>query len=167
MYQVHDKIMFLKMQQMILHWNVKRFDLNGTDFDTSNYTFTAPVTGKYQINIVLRYDNGDMDNSYYSLYLVTSNATYRPCMYTQLSWDQDPDYFNMNGALVVDMDTDADRWCKSKIRYSKFRSRPRFRITRIYFEWILSSVRRNYGRINNNCKGASDTDQTVLKNDLS
>ena len=84
-------------------FNSERFDVNG-DFDTSNYTFTAPVTGKYQINIVLRYDNGDMDNSYYSLYLVTSNATYRPCIHTQLSWDQDPDYFNMNGALVVDMD---------------------------------------------------------------
>ena len=112
-------------------FNSERFDLNG-DFDTSNYTFTAPVTGKYQINIVLRYDNGDMDNSYYSLYLVTSNATYRPCIHTQLSWDQDPDYFNMNGALVVDMD--ARRYSKSKIRYSKFRSRPsRFRITRIYF----------------------------------
>ena len=86
-----------------IQFNSERFDLNG-DFDTSNYTFTAPVTGKYQINIVLRYDNGDMDNSYYSLYLVTSNATYRPCIHTQLSWDQDPDYFNMNGALVVDMD---------------------------------------------------------------
>ena len=86
-----------------IQFNSERFDLNG-DFDTSNYTFTAPVTGKYQLNIVLRYDNGDMDNSYYSLYLVTSNATYRPCIHTQLSWDQDPDYFNMNGALVVDMD---------------------------------------------------------------
>ena len=84
-------------------FNSERFDVNGY-FDTSNYTFTAPVTGKYQFNIVLRYDNGDMDNSYYSLYLVTSNATYRPCIHTQLSWDQDPDYFNMNGALVVDMD---------------------------------------------------------------
>ena len=86
-----------------IQFNSERFDLNG-DFDTSNYTFTAPVTGKYQINIVLRYDNGDMDNSYYSLYLLTSNANYRPCIHTQLSWDQDPDYFNMNGALVVDMD---------------------------------------------------------------
>ena len=86
-----------------IQFNSERFDLNG-DFDTSNYTFTAPVTGKYQINIVLRYDNGDMDNSYYSLYLTTSNANYRPCIHTQLSWDQDPDYFNMNGALVVDMD---------------------------------------------------------------
>ena len=86
-----------------IQFNSERFDLNG-DFDTSNYTFTAPVTGKYQLNIVLRYDNGDMDNSYYSLYLTTSNANYRPCIHTQLSWDQDPDYFNMNGALVVDMD---------------------------------------------------------------
>ena len=86
-----------------IQFNSERIDLNG-DFDTSNYTFTAPVTGKYQLNIVLRYDNGDMDNSYYSLYLTTSNANYRPCIHTQLSWDQDPDYFNMNGALVVDMD---------------------------------------------------------------
>jgi hypothetical protein len=86
-----------------IQFNSERFDLNG-DFDTSTYTFTAPVTGKYQINIVLRYDNGDMDNSYYSLYLNTSNANYRPCIHTQLSWDQDPDYFNMNGALVIDMD---------------------------------------------------------------
>ena len=45
-----------------------------------------------------------MDNSYYSLYLNTSNSNYRPCIHTQLSWDQDPDYFNMNGALVIDMD---------------------------------------------------------------
>ena len=86
-----------------IQFDSERFDLNG-DFDTSNYTFTAPVTGKYQINIILRYDNGDMDNSYYSLYLTTSNANYRPCIHTQLSFDQDVDYFNMNGALIVDMD---------------------------------------------------------------
>jgi hypothetical protein len=86
-----------------IQFNSERFDLNG-DFDTSTYTFTAPVTGKYQINIVLRYDNGDMDNSYYSLYLNTSNSNYRPCIHSQLSFDQDVDYFNMNGALVIDMD---------------------------------------------------------------
>jgi len=86
-----------------IQFNSERFDLNA-DFNTSNYTFTAPVTGKYQINIILRYDNGDMDNSYYSLYLNTSNENYRPCIHSQLSFDQDVDYFNMNGSLIVDMD---------------------------------------------------------------
>tara|TARA_X000001388_G_scaffold70963_1_gene60438 strand:- start:31 stop:780 length:750 start_codon:yes stop_codon:yes gene_type:complete len=51
------------------------FDQN-SDFDHSNYTFQAPVTGKYMLNVNLRMDNVQYAHSYLYMSLVTSNRTY-------------------------------------------------------------------------------------------
>ena len=51
------------------------FDQNA-DFNTSTYTFTAPVTGKYMLNVNLRMDNVQYAHSYLYMSLVTSNRTY-------------------------------------------------------------------------------------------
>jgi len=51
------------------------FDVNA-DYNTSTYTFTAPVTGKYQLNCSLLWINWDASANYYYLKIVTSNRTY-------------------------------------------------------------------------------------------
>ena len=53
----------------------ERFD-NNADFNAGTYTFTAPVTGKYQFNAFVRADNIDQAASYYHLGLRTSNQDY-------------------------------------------------------------------------------------------
>ena len=49
----------------------------GADYDTSTYTFTAPVTGKYMFGCILRLDNVDEQASYYDVRLTTSNRSYQ------------------------------------------------------------------------------------------
>ncbi len=51
------------------------FDQNA-DYNNSTYTFTAPVTGRYYLNVQLRIDDLDIDVDFYELQIVTSNRTY-------------------------------------------------------------------------------------------
>ena len=53
----------------------ERFDLN-SDYNNSNYTFTAPVTGKYQANVVIRFSYLSQGAAYYYVELNTSNDNY-------------------------------------------------------------------------------------------
>ena len=79
----------------------ERFDQNA-DYDTSNYTFTAPVTGRYQINIGVNVTTLDSAASYYQIRLVTSNRSY----YSTVDPDfgQDNNYFELQLAVLADMD---------------------------------------------------------------
>ena len=52
------------------------FDQNA-DYNTSTYTFTAPVTGRYMFGCMLRLDNVDEQASYYDVRLTTSNRSYQ------------------------------------------------------------------------------------------
>jgi hypothetical protein len=47
----------------------------GSNFNIGTYTFTAPVTGLYQMNVLLNLDNAD-SAAYYYAYLKTSNRNY-------------------------------------------------------------------------------------------
>mgnify|MGYP003633863995 FL=1 len=78
------------------------FDQNA-DFNTSTYTFTAPVTGKYQLNLITRVDNMANNATYYHLYLFTSNRTYFNIIDPR-SLDQDPAYLGLTVAALADMD---------------------------------------------------------------
>ena len=49
------------------------FDQNA---DFASNTFTAPVTGRYQLNLKLLFISVDADNNFLNTYLVTSNRTY-------------------------------------------------------------------------------------------
>jgi hypothetical protein len=49
------------------------FDQNA---DFSSNTFTAPVTGKYQLNVQLLVQQMDNDTDYYSFQLTTSNRNF-------------------------------------------------------------------------------------------
>ena len=77
------------------------FDQN-LDYNT-NGTFTAPVTGKYQFNILILINNMDSAASYYQIQFITSNRTY---YHTQdaRGFDTDILYKNMDIAILADMD---------------------------------------------------------------
>jgi len=75
------------------------------NFSTINYEFTAPVTGKYLFNIALRVDDPDIDADYYTLYLVTSNRSYRLSLFDPGQFNADPQYWWLNGSTVADMDS--------------------------------------------------------------
>jgi len=59
--------------QVAVVYGTEIFDQNG---DFASNTFTAPVTGKYQLNTHARIDQVDADAYYYSWEIKTSNRTY-------------------------------------------------------------------------------------------
>jgi hypothetical protein len=86
-------------------FNSERWDNNG-DFDTSTYTFTAPVTGKYLFNYSLGMNSMDNSNTWFVILILTSNHSYH-------QWIAPDDMFtggDLNGnftmktSAVADMD---------------------------------------------------------------
>jgi hypothetical protein len=78
------------------------FDQN-SDFNTSNYTFTAPVTGKYMLNVNLRMDNVDIAHMYMYMILVTSNREYEWLLDIS-EYQNDLDYLPFTINVLADMD---------------------------------------------------------------
>ena len=76
------------------------FDQNG---DFSSNTFTAPVTGRYQLDVTLRANSLDTAASYNRIYLVTSNRNYET-IYDLGGLSGDPAYWNFNINVLADMD---------------------------------------------------------------
>ena len=77
------------------------FDQNG-DYDTSNSTFTAPVTGKYQLNVGIYFLNVNANYVYLYLQIKTSNRNYRTEIQPQV-FDSDGG-FSMSVSQICDMD---------------------------------------------------------------
>ena len=77
------------------------------DFDQNNdftaNTFTAPVTGRYFLNAVLRLDNLDSNANYYRLYIKTSNTTYFT-IWSMLRMSGDITYWTLQNTAFADMD---------------------------------------------------------------
>jgi hypothetical protein len=73
------------------------FDVNA---DFASNTFTAPVTGKYQLNVKVRLENIDSANNSYHLSLDTSNRSY--------GYDFDPDFGQDNAIYTMSISTLAD-----------------------------------------------------------
>lgn len=95
-----------------LLYATERFDL-GSDFASN--TFTAPVTGKYQFNIMAGLLNIDAAAAYIGLYLVTSNNTYY-MLGIDPDFQQDQVYWHMDFSVLADMDasdTAAVYWLQS------------------------------------------------------
>ena len=86
-----------------VQYNSERFDVNA-DFDTGTYTFTAPVTGKYQLNVILNLENLDTDTTYYRLTLATSNEDYNPYIFNPDMADQDISWYGFTYSVLADMD---------------------------------------------------------------
>ena len=77
------------------------FDQNG---DFSSNTFTAPVTGRYQMSYCIRIDNVESDAIYTRTRLVTSNRTVQPTIIDLRNLSGDPAYWHFQVSILVDMD---------------------------------------------------------------
>jgi hypothetical protein len=75
------------------------FDQNA-DYNTSNSTFTAPVAGRYQLNVHTYMADVDDDFGYLQLDIVTSNRQYNIIM--ENSGEDGYDHFSL--AVLADMD---------------------------------------------------------------
>ena len=80
--------------------DTERFDQNG---DFASNTFTAPVTGKYQLNLTLYVTDMPPDTAYVEAYLVTSNKRYYAIVDTG-AYDQDHSFFSFHANVLADMD---------------------------------------------------------------
>ena len=76
------------------------YDIGG---DFASKTFTAPVTGKYQLNVSVRYGNMDAGSTYNLMQLTTSNRSYYHIM-AGAAFASDPLYREFNISMIVDMD---------------------------------------------------------------
>ena len=54
----------------IKHKNLKYIFCDYTNFNTSNGTFTAPITGKYSLNLTVRINSIDTAATYYIINIV-------------------------------------------------------------------------------------------------
>ena len=80
------------------------FDQN-SDFDTSNYTFTAPVTGRYQLQFTGRFNDIDKAGNWVRVELVTSNRYYQGTLIDPGVFGFDPEYWStFTIAVLADMD---------------------------------------------------------------
>ena len=73
------------------------------DYNTSNSTFTAPVTGKYLVTTALNFDALDADASYWQTQIKTSNREYTK-LDSGNQYDADPTNLGHSQSMVVDMD---------------------------------------------------------------
>ena len=72
------------------------------DYNNSNYTFTAPVTGTYQFNFNVYLNNVDSASNYYYLQFQTSNRNYYSL--TDPDFGQDAAYMTVGFSTMADMD---------------------------------------------------------------
>jgi len=80
-------------------FGTERFDQNA---DFASNTFTAPVTGKYQINFTARIDAIDTDASHIRIYFISSNKTYE--IIKDPNYTADLLYSLWNFCALIDMD---------------------------------------------------------------
>ena len=84
---------------VVVAFGTEKFDQNA---DFASNTFTAPVTGKYQLNAHLRIEAMDTGATYFQLRLNTSNETYSPIISPVFSGDAS--YWTLQIAILADMD---------------------------------------------------------------
>jgi hypothetical protein len=83
-------------------YGIEVFDQN-SDFNPSTYIFTAPVTGKYQLNAHIYLNNVVVASGYVELFLITSNKTYYSIISVN-GFDTDLLYFTIPHTVLADMD---------------------------------------------------------------
>ena len=92
-------------------WGHERFDQNG---DFASNTFTAPVTGKYFLQLNVRFQEIDTDHDYVYLSIITSNQAYSFILDPDFG-DSDPNYYTVSLSVLADMDANDTAY----IRYSQ------------------------------------------------
>ena len=86
---------------VVVTFNDERFDANA-DFNLGTNSFTAPVTGKYQLSLALRLENIDSAAAYYIPTIVTSNQRYK--FVFDPDFGQDQTYWTITISVLADMD---------------------------------------------------------------
>jgi len=81
-------------------FGTERFDQNA---DFASNTFTAPVTGRYRLDVNIRVDNITTNTAFFSAALTTSNYSYNNLISTN-QWDADPAQMMFAMSILVDMD---------------------------------------------------------------
>jgi hypothetical protein len=81
-------------------FGTERFD-NNSDFASN--TFTAPVTGKYQLQVNMRLDSLDKDNNNIQAHIITSNKSYYSIIQTAV-FASDPAFWWLGVTVLADMD---------------------------------------------------------------
>tara|TARA_R100001460_G_scaffold105626_1_gene152437 strand:- start:27 stop:962 length:936 start_codon:yes stop_codon:yes gene_type:complete len=94
-----DQNNFAVNSNVTVAFDTERFDQNG---DFSSNTFTAPVTGKYQLNLMFRLNSADTGTSYYQVKIKTSNDNYSSLIAPNFT--SDPNYLPINASVLADMD---------------------------------------------------------------
>ena len=82
-------------------WTHEAFDQN-SDFSLSANSFTAPVTGKYQLNLMIRLENLESSSAYYVIRITTSNQSYSHIV--DPDYGQDNVYYPVQISILADMD---------------------------------------------------------------
>ena len=94
----------------------ERFDQN-SDFDNTNMVFTAPVTGRYQFNILITPLEMDSAASYFQVIFDASNVVLQAGLVdSDTVLNSDSAYFMFSGSSLIDMD--AGDTCKIKVYQS-------------------------------------------------
>ena len=82
-------------------FETERFD-QGSNF--SSNVFTAPVTGKYQLNLIVYLLDVTANNGYVEFHIQTSNNIYYQ-IFDPDSFDATASYWNLTISVLADMDT--------------------------------------------------------------
>jgi hypothetical protein len=94
----------------------ERFDQN-SDFDNTNMVFTAPVTGRYQFNILITPLEMDSAANYFQVIFDASNVVLQAGLVdNDTVLNSDSAYFMFSGSSLIDMD--AGDTCKIKVYQS-------------------------------------------------
>jgi hypothetical protein len=93
-------------------FNSEIFDQNA-DYNTGTYTFTAPVTGRYQLNLNCFLQHLDSASGYYKLMINTSNRSHYNYVDAR-GLSNDPDQWTMTLAVLADMDAGDTSTCTIK-----------------------------------------------------
>ena len=85
-----------------LVFGTERFDQSG-DYNNSNGIFTAPVTGKYQLQFSVRLQQVDTATASYDFMITTSNDTYMHRFDPDFG-DSDTEFLTVSLGVLADMD---------------------------------------------------------------
>ena len=96
-----DQLNFATGSLVTVLFATEIFDQNN-DFNHTNYTFTAPVTGRYQLNINLYLNSIDSAADNYYIRLATSNRSYYNLF--DPDFGQDNIAFPLGFSVIADMD---------------------------------------------------------------
>ena len=85
----------------LILFGAETFDI-GSNF-ANDHTFTAPVTGKYQLNAMVRMDNLDSSGTWVAMTIQTSNRNYT-MLNSASTLDTDSGYWTFTVTALADLD---------------------------------------------------------------